>query len=152
MYPDLSWLELDATSYPELRDWIAAAEANGDALPGEPRSYPGYPRWPLTRVRPRLLGSLDRVLARRRCLRNLGTALPSRRVLSRLLQMSHGITGPMSAGPVPSSGGLQALELYLVAFESSWLPAGRYHYDRSGHHLARIAAEAERTDWLSRAP
>lgn len=143
----ISLHELDATSYPEWRDGIVTAEANGTALPGEPRTYPGYPRWPLDRVRPRLWGSLDRVLARRRCQRELSTALPSRRVLSRLLQAGHGITGPLGSGPVPSAGGLQALELYLVVFTSSWLPAGAYHYDRAGHHLSRILADAPRDDW-----
>src|ERR1700752_547501 len=106
----MSHFELDAASYPEWREAIVAAEASGAAMPGAPRTYPGYPRWPLDRVRPRLWGSLERVLARRRCLRNLSTALPPRRILSRLLQAGHGVTGPLSVGPVPSAGGLQALE------------------------------------------
>jgi SagB-type dehydrogenase family enzyme len=147
MTTNLSLLELDAASYPELRDAILVAVASGEALPGEPRSYPGYPCWALDRVRPRLWGSLDRVLARRRCLRELSPELPSRRVISRLLQAGHGITGPLAAGPVPSAGGLQALELYLVVFEPGWLPSGLYHYDRVGHHLSQIAAGASRADW-----
>jgi SagB-type dehydrogenase family enzyme len=145
-------LELDATSYPEWRDGIVAAEASGEALPGAPRSYPGYPRWPLDRVRPRLWGSLDRVLTQRRCQRELSTALPARRILSRLLQLSHGITGPHAAGPNPSAGGLQAMELYLALFEPSWLPAAVYHYDRAGHHLSQVAAGTERADWERRVP
>jgi SagB-type dehydrogenase family enzyme len=145
-------LELDAASYPEWRDGILAAEASGEALPGEPRSYPGSPRWALDRLRPRLWDSLDRVLARRRCRRGLSSGLPARRVLSRLLQASHGVTGPLTAGPVPSAGGLQALELYLVVFEPGWLPAGLYHYDRAGHHLSQIAAGAGHADWGRRVP
>jgi SagB-type dehydrogenase family enzyme len=144
--------ELDRTTYPAWRDRILEAEASGAALPGEPRSYPGYPRWPLDRVRPRLWVSLDRVLARRRCLRDLDTALPPRRTLSRLLRTSHGVTGPNATGPVPSAGGLQALELYLVTFEPSWLPAGLYHYDRDGHHLSQVAAGADRAAWAGRVP
>jgi SagB-type dehydrogenase family enzyme len=152
MITEIPLLELDAASYPEWRDRILEADASGASLPGEPRSYPGYPRWPLDRVRPRLWASLDRVLIRRRCVRDLSTSIPSRRILSRLLLMGHGITAAQSAGPVPSSGALQALELYLVAFESNWLPAGLYHYDRCGHHLAQIAAGAERTEWEPRVP
>jgi SagB-type dehydrogenase family enzyme len=152
MTTDLSQFALDVVSYPEWRDSIVAAEACGEALPGKPRSYPGYPRWPLDRVRPRVWGSLDRVLAHRRCLRKLSTALPRRRVLSRLLQAGHGITGPLSVGPVPSAGGFQALELYLVVFATGWLPAGLYHYDRAGHHLSQLAAGAERSDWERRVP
>lgn len=152
MATDIPMLELDPVSYPEWRDSIVAAVTSGEALPGEPRSYPGYPRWPLDRIQPRLWGSLDRVLARRRCLRDLSTALPAPRVLSRLLQSGHGVTGLLSAGPVPSAGGLQALELYLVVFEPGWLPAGLYHYDRAGHHLSQIAVGAGRADWERRVP
>jgi SagB-type dehydrogenase family enzyme len=152
MTTNIPILELDASSYPELRDGIAAAEAAGEALPGEPRSYPGYPFWRLDRVRPRLWGSLDRVLARRRCLRNLNTQLPGKHLLSRLLLGSHGITGPLSSGPVPSAGGLQALELYLVVWEPGWLPAGLYHYDRVGHHLSQVVPGAEYADWKRLVP
>ncbi len=42
--------------------------------------------------------------------------------------------------------------MYLVVFETGWLPAGLYHYDRVGHHLAQIAAGAERADWGRRVP
>jgi SagB-type dehydrogenase family enzyme len=53
---------------------------------------------------------------------------------------------------VPSAGGLQALELYLTVFETAWLPAGLYHYDRVGHHLAQIMAGADRSAWGERIP
>jgi SagB-type dehydrogenase family enzyme len=153
MTPATVLLELDAASYPEWRERIMAAEASGAALPGEPRNYPGYPRWPLDRVRPRRWGpGLERVLVRRRCLRDLDTTLPPRRTLARLLQAAHGITGPWSGGPVPSAGGLQALELYLVVLETGWLPSGLYHYDRAGHHLSQIAVGASRAEWEGRVP
>jgi SagB-type dehydrogenase family enzyme len=152
MILDISQLELNATTFPEWRDILLDAEASGAALPGPPRSYPGYPRWPLDRVKPRLFVSLDRLLAQRRCVRDLDTVLPSRLLLSRLLQSSHGITGPLSAGPVPSAGGLQALELYVVVLESGWLSTGLYHYDRVGHYLAQLAAGADRQDWRRRVP
>jgi SagB-type dehydrogenase family enzyme len=145
-------LELDATSYPEWRDAIAAAEAGGAARPGEPRTYPGYPRWALEPARSRWRPALDRVLADRRCVRDLDFALPARIELSRLLKSSHGVTGLLSAGPVPSAGGLQALELYLVTFSSGWLPAGVYHYDRVGHHLSQLGTNADRTDWTRYVP
>ena len=63
---------------------------------------------------------------------------PSRRTLGRLLFGAHGITSFEHRGPTPSAGCLQALELYLVALTPSWLPPGLYHYDRAGHHLARL--------------
>src|SRR5690242_10680548 len=106
--------ELDRTTFPAWRDAILEAESSGSAAPGEPRSYPGYPHWPLLRLRPRLWPSLDHMLAKRRCASRQGVVLPSRRKLSRLLQAGHGITGQANRGPVPSAGGLQALELYLI--------------------------------------
>jgi SagB-type dehydrogenase family enzyme len=143
--------ELDRTTFPDLRERIAGAEFEGSDLP--PRSYPGYPRWPFSRVRPRrFTSSLEGALAGRRCVSALGTATPDRRVLSRLLQSSHGITAESDRGPTPSAGGLQALELYLVHLSGSWLPPGLYHYDRRGHHLSQIAEHADRAAWEELVP
>jgi SagB-type dehydrogenase family enzyme len=142
--------ELDRTSFPEFRDGVLRAEQQGTTH--EPRSYPGYPRWPLDRLRPRLWPALDRVLLARRSARTLDTAPPSRRRLSRLLQFAHGVNAAQHRGPVPSAGGLQSLELYLVVLEPSWLPPGLYHYDRAGHHLSQIAEGADRAAWLEHVP
>ena len=140
--------ELDRMTFPDLRERIARAEADGDAMISRPRSYPGYPRWELERVRPRRWSiRLERALAARRCLAVLDTATLDRRILSRLLQSAHGINGERDRGPTPSAGGLQALELYVVHWGESWLPPGVYHYDRRGHHLAQIVDGADRADW-----
>jgi SagB-type dehydrogenase family enzyme len=131
--------ELNRTSYPAWRDGIIAAERSGAARAGEPRSYPGYPVYPLPRPRKRFWPALDAVLARRRSVPALGTELPSARLLGRLLWLANGITGGNGRGSTPSAGGLQALELYLAVLSPGWLPAGLYHHDRRGHHLAQIA-------------
>lgn len=150
--PFFRWTELDRTTFPEWRERILEAGA-GEGEGEQPvRSYPGYPRWPLPRSRPRLWPALDRVLLQRRCARRLGTALPTADVLGRLLHFSHGVTGEGQRGPVPSAGSLQGLELYLVVFESAWLPAGLYHYGRAGHVLAQIAPAAPRAAWLTFVP
>jgi SagB-type dehydrogenase family enzyme len=146
----LSTTELDATNFPEWRDRILAFE--GEPAVVEPRTYPGYPRWPLLRVAPRAWPPLDRALMRRRSARTLSAKMPSRRVLSRLLRLAHGVYADRARGPVPSAGGLQALELYLVAFVPSWLPAGAYHFDRAGNHLSQIVPSASRQEWLARVP
>ena len=50
--------ELERSNWPEIRDQILQFE-HDEAL-SEPRSYPGYPRWPLDRVSARLWPPLDR--------------------------------------------------------------------------------------------
>lgn len=128
--------ELDRTTYPAWRDRILRAST---ALP-PPRRYPGHDVVALPRLRPRLWPPLERTLRLRRCAHDLETSLPSRRGLARLLFGAHGITSFDHRGPTPSAGCLQALELYLAALTpGGWLPAGLYHYDRAGHHLASLA-------------
>jgi SagB-type dehydrogenase family enzyme len=144
--------ELDSTSYPAWRDGIVHAEATGAALPGEPRSYPGYPKVPLDRLRRRVWPALDRALARRRRLDRVGTTQPARRTLSCILQSAHGITGAGGRGPVPSAGSLQALELYLAPLAAGWLAPCVYHYDRTGHHLSAIALAQDRAAWRTSLP
>jgi SagB-type dehydrogenase family enzyme len=152
MTPDAFYrlTELDRASWPEIRDQILHFEH--DAALGEPRVYPGYPRWPLERVGARLWPPLDRVVRARRSQRQLGMELPSRRRLSRLLFFAYGVHDTLGRGPTPSSGGLQSLELYVVNFSAGWLPAGSYHYDRAGHHLSQVAVGADRSSWQEMTP
>src|SRR5262245_16333546 len=142
--------ELDRTSWPEVRDQILSFTHEGPL--GEPRSYPGYPRWPLRRCRPRLWPALERALWSRRSARALTTDLPSLAQLRRLLQFAHGVSAGHGRGPAPASGRLQSLELYLVNLAEAWLPAGVYHYDRGDHALAQLSPGATRDHWLARAP
>lgn len=136
---------LDRTTWPEVRDQILSFR-HEEAL-GEPRGYPGYPSWPLARCRPRVWPSLEKTLGARRSASTLTTLPPAHGTLSRLLQFSHGVSAPDGRGPMPSAGGLQALELYLVNFRDGWLPAGTYHYQRGVHSLAQLAAGEERAAW-----
>jgi len=78
--------------------------------------------------------------------------MPSKRVLSRLLCLAHGIYADRGRGPVPSAGGMQSLELYLVAFEHSWLPSGAYHFDRAGNYLSQVVSAASRHEWMACVP
>lgn len=142
--------ELDRTTYLEMRDQVIAFEQ--DPAPHETRSYPGYPQVGLVRCRPRALAGLEKALASRRCVRRLGRTLPSKRDLSGLLQFAHGVNGGEGRGPVPSSGGLQALELFIAALEPSWLPSGIHHYDRAGHRLSQVGPAADRGKWRELVP
>jgi SagB-type dehydrogenase family enzyme len=137
--------ELDRTTWPDVRDQILSFTHDG-AL-GVPRSYPGYPCWPLTSCWPRFWPSLERNLWSRRSAAKLETSLPEQATLSRLLQFSHGISAQDGRGPTPSAGSLQAIELYFVNFSAGWLPAGSYHYQRGVHSLAQLIEGAEREAW-----
>jgi len=142
--------ELDRTTWPEFRERVL--DFSPDQATGEPRSYPGSPRWPLVRCRPRAWPALETTLWRRRSATALSTESPSRGQLSRLLQFSHGVSAAGGRGPVPSAGGLQALELYCVNFTEGWLPAGLYHFDRAGHALTQLTAGADRDSWIKKIP
>ena len=153
MTPVIDWLrrtELDRIRLTEMAALIARAEA--DPPPITPRHYPGYPAVALPGRRPRWWPSLDRVLHMRRSQRTLSTELPSAKILSRMLNLAHGISGDSYSGPTPSAGGLQALELYLVHWRPGWLPVGVYHYDRCGHALVRLRDTSDAVAWGQRIP
>jgi SagB-type dehydrogenase family enzyme len=148
MTPPIEWLrrtELDRIRLPEMAALIAGAET--DPPPITPRRYPGYPTITLPRTSPRWRPSLDRVLRLRRSERTLSDDLPDAKTLSRLLSLAHGISGDYFAGPTPSAGGLQALELYLTHWQPGWLPVGVYHYDRRAHALAGIRDTSNAAAW-----
>lgn len=153
MNEPVSWLrltELDEINAPELAARIVEAEREG--LQGEPRSYPGYPVWPLPLARQRWSPSLDSALRHRRCSHTLDTSFPDAATLGRLLQHAHGITGEAFRGPTPSAGGLQAMEIYVIHWRDAWLPPGAYHYDRRGHCLSQIVAGADESVWQQCVP
>src|SRR5262249_1949696 len=127
--------ELDRTTYPAWRDAIVRASTD---LP-PPRRYLGHESVKLPRCLPRLWPPLERTLRLRRSANDLDESLPSRRTRGRLLFGAHGITSFDHRGPTPSAGCLQALELYVAVLTPGWLPVGLYHYDRAGHHLARLS-------------
>jgi len=65
--------------------------------------------------------------------------------LSRLLYCSYGITAvipypdnPLYLRTAPSAGGLYPAELYVIAGEGTFLPAGLYHYQGKTHALLRF--------------
>lgn len=142
--------ELDETTFPAWRDAIAGHAHE----PHTPRSYPGYPRIALPATRASVLGGpgLERTLSSRRASGDLADELPAAREIGRVLQLAHGITGDDARGPVPSAGGLQALELYLVSWSAGWLDPGWYHFDRAAHALAQLAPGAMREAVASAIP
>ena len=142
--------ELDPTNFPEILDLVLASEAEPAVITC--RTYPNYPRWQLPKNRARPWVGLEKTLVARRSVQDLPTRFPSARRLGRILRFGHGSLASHHRGPVPSAGGLQGLELYVVAWETSWLPAGVYHYDRGGHHLSQVKASAARDGWRAQIP
>ncbi len=149
---ELARLELDRAGIRRLRDSIARFSAVAPDREVVARSYPGYPWLSLPRVHARPGPSLEDVLQTRRSRRPLsGPALPVAE-LARLLGLSHGVRAAHARGPVPSAGGLQALELYPVVLAPGAVEAGAYHYDRERHGLARLDQDDPPGDWRERVP
>lgn len=142
--------ELDQTKLSDFFEGIIQVEQEGAVHSS--RTYPGYPKWLLEKVKPKLWSNLEKTLLSRRSARKFETEMLSCKTLSRILFFSHGITGQNSRGPTPSSGDLQSLELYLAIFQASWIDSGLYHYDRQGHHLSQIAKGANYNDWKQLIP
>lgn len=143
-----SWFrltELDRSNAPELTERIQQAELG--AIENSPRSYPGYPHIPLPEFKRRWWPSFDRVVTTRRSDRQLQFQFPDSVVLGKILGLSHGVTGSGQRGAVPSAGGLQALELYLIHWQPAWLPAGAYHFDRVRRDLAQVRPVARPEVW-----
>lgn len=53
-----------------------------------------------------------------------------------------------SSRPFPSGGAAYELELYVTVHQCAGIAAGLYHYDPSGHRLARLTASAEQIEQL----
>lgn len=148
-----SWIrltELDRSNAPELTERIQQAELR--AVENSPRSYPGYLHVPLPAFSRRWWPSFDNVVTTRRCERQLSARFPDAVTLGRILTLSHGLTGSESRGAVPSAGGLQALELYLIPLQPAWLPAGVYHFDRVRRDLAQVRPIAPPELWQDLVP
>src|SRR2546429_5486483 len=82
--------------------------------------------------------------SRRRSATTFTTAMPSKRVLSRLLCLAHGIYADRARGPVPSAGGMESLPPYLVTVEQTWLSTPAHPFDRAGNYLSHLALSSTR--------
>jgi SagB-type dehydrogenase family enzyme len=107
------------------------------------KDYAGCARVPLTRDLPGLPFTLDEVIRARASRRDYAHEWVTLQELSALLHYSYGIRKRITAYntrgfPVrfsPSSGGLQAVDLYLVANHVEDIRKGLYHYNADKHAL-----------------
>jgi SagB-type dehydrogenase family enzyme len=105
------------------------------ATDGNYRSYPQAPRIPVSRAFPDRIGDFHALTRARRSRRDYLGLPVSREDFDALLHIACGVTGTMSwAGresmlrAYPSSGGLDAVEIYPVVFRVEGLEQGVYHY------------------------
>lgn len=153
-----SLTELDALRYAELEMRMGRFE--GIARDREPRTYPGYPKFPLPRGRLGLAATLAGALRRRRSERLFGPALPSLDKIAVMLGTfrTRGAEGKSKCqSAIPSPGGFAALEVYLLVLSQSgsgrkFIPPGVYHYDRREHQLSEIVKNLDAEEVLSGIP
>lgn len=107
------------------------------------KEYPDRERVALSRDFLPLPFTLDRVIQARASRRDYSRENLTLREISTLLHYSYGIRKYTSAYNtrdfpvrfVPSSGGLQAVEIYMVVNDVEGLRKGLYHYNAAGHAL-----------------
>jgi len=144
--------------YRQLGGPPAGDDGNGGAPSGQPAAAEGiFAPIPIARVveavahvdlpEPEgLVTNLGETLTRRRTRRDFAAEPLDLGRLSTLLHHACGVTGTMEAygysrlplRTFPSSGGLQAPELYLSAQAVDLLESGLYHYDPIRHQLELI--------------
>jgi len=123
------------------------------------KTYPGTDRVDLKPflARPFPTDPLDKLLARRRTIREFSDEPLPLATLATLLERAAGITGELSSPdhpeirqPVrahPSGGALYPIEIYVAAFAVDRLPAGLYHFHAPQHCLERVREGDFRTDF-----
>ncbi|MGR9099653.1 MAG: SagB/ThcOx family dehydrogenase [Gammaproteobacteria bacterium] len=89
---------------------------------------------------------LERLLQRRRTVREFRPGTVSLRDIGQLLWAAQGVTHPEGLRTAPSAGALYPLELYLLAGETEGLSPGLYRYRSDGHRLIRLAPADLRKD------
>jgi len=87
--------------------------------------------------------TLERMLVRRRSVRNYSPKPLPLAAVSQLLWAAQGITAPGGRRTAPSAGALYPLELQLVAVRVEDLAAGLYRYLPGSHRLRRVSGEVD---------
>ncbi|MGR9101456.1 MAG: SagB/ThcOx family dehydrogenase [Gammaproteobacteria bacterium] len=81
---------------------------------------------------------LERLLQRRRTVREFLPGTVSLRDIGQLLWAAQGVTHPEGLRTAPSAGALYPLEIYLLAGAADGLTAGLYRYRPRDHRLTRL--------------
>jgi len=105
------------------------------------KEYPRFKRIPLP-IKFSKKTSLERILEKRRSIRNFNKKKLSLSDISKFLFYSFGITKVITKGnwdsarrTYPSAGGRYPLEVYPIVFHSKDIESGVYHYEVKSHSL-----------------
>lgn len=119
------------------------------------KSYHSAKKVPLPKNLPGLAKPLEQVIRTRRSNREYSGAAISLDSLSRILELSYGVTGEalwedgatrFYKRAAPSAGALYSNEVYVVVLNVDDLDAGLYHYHPQEHSLGRLHATDLRGD------
>jgi SagB-type dehydrogenase family enzyme len=119
------------------------------------KSYHSAKKLPLTKNLPELTESLEQVIRTRRSNREYSGTAVSLDSLSRILELSYGVTGkalcedgatPFYKRAAPSAGALYSNEVYVVVLNVEGLEPGLYHYQPKYHSLEWLSAAHLRDD------
>jgi|GEM_PF-1093016 len=136
-------------TYVDVDDNVLAANSaaiKADDVPAMIKDYPGQPFFPLPDERVPLDGTFGGVLEKRSSNRDFVRRPISQSELATVLEVGYGVKGrahaygipnfPMRAAP--NAGGLQSVEVYVVAFDIEGLEPGVYYYDAGRRGLVQI--------------
>ena len=121
------------------------------------KSYHSAKQVPLAKNLPGLAEPLEQVIRMRRSNREYSGAAVSLDSLSRILELSYGVTGEALAEDgatrfykraAPSAGALYSNEVYVVVLNVDGLDAGLYHYQPQHHSLELLRAADLRGDLM----
>lgn len=165
---EIALIANDLKSHPETDDWLTFMKIGEKVAPDLQKTYPDAERFPLVPDLMPLDATFPDVLAHRASKRDYSGGLLSLEELSTLLAQAYGVKRTIFAYNrpdvplryVPSTGGLQCVEVYLVVNAVEGLAQGLYHYNAVAHCLERLeqgnfrwklVEHCPQHDWLSEA-
>jgi SagB-type dehydrogenase family enzyme len=165
---ELSLITNALKTQPETDDWRAYVKAKDRVGPDMQKDYPDRKRTPLPQEMVEVNASLPAVMQNRSSGRNYSGAPLSLEALSTLLFLSYGVRDISAAynradvplRTVPTTGGLQCIELYFVVNAVDGLEQGLYHYHAVDHAVElvergsmrwKVVEACQDQDWVANA-
>lgn len=136
-------------TYTDIFDNVLAANEGAirsEHVPKMIKEYPGRPFFPFPEDRVEVSASFKDVIEKRSSKRDFVRKPITLEELATLLEMAYGVNGHSHAYGVPNfpmrtapnAGGLQSIEVYVVAFDVNGLEPGVYYYNAEKSGLTQI--------------